>query len=265
MYRQHESGRYSALLFSQIKPSDGSMLRSNAEAPLQVVLACYEQSDVRRQYLGQRLMRLLVDLTSCAMFSALPLLHSLSNHLNLLSATAVSKILGDLPTTSRGTAFKAAICDKTLGLSLGTVQQQARKVRAAQPKATDGTPGSPSKAATRSTLQKAYTFPVPTAAKVMEVLSSFQQKTTRASTGDFVLLFHLVVAAGNLASEYEGQSDGDRVGTSVVLDGRLEKAIVETFTSKGHKSSDKNFGVEIDKMTAILKMKCEVWRGSFGL
>ena len=58
MHIERRLGRYSALLFSQIKPSDGSMTRSNAEAPLQVVMECYEELDNRRQFLGQRLMRL---------------------------------------------------------------------------------------------------------------------------------------------------------------------------------------------------------------
>ncbi len=198
------------------------------------------------------------------MFSALPLLSRLSNQLNSLSTTTLSKFLCDLPTASRGTAFKAAVCDKTLGHSLGAVQQaQARKARTAQPKASDGAPGSPSKAATRSAIQKSYTFPVPTSTKVLEVISSFQ-KNTRISDGDFVVLFHLVVAAGNLASENEGQPDGDRLWTSLILDGRLERAIVETFADKGREPVEDNVKMEIDKMGTILRMKCEVWRGSCG-
>lgn len=197
------------------------------------------------------------------MFSALPLLNSLSNHLNLLATTTtLSKFLSDLPTTSRGTAFKAAVCDKTLGHSLGAVQQtQARKARTAQPKATDGTPGSPSKAAPRSALQMYYAFPVPSAAKIMEILSSFQ-KSTKTSKGDFIILFHLVAAAGDLASEQEVQSDGDRVWASLVLEGRLQRAIVDAFVTNGRDFGEKDAKMEIDKMGAILKMKCEVWKAS---
>ncbi len=115
--------------------------------------------------------------------------------------------------------------------------------------------GQPSKSPTHSRC--------PTSTKVLEVISSFQ-KNTRISDDDFVVLFHLVVAAGNLASENEGQPDGDRLWTSLILDGRLERAIVETFADKGREPVEDNVKMEIDKMGTILRMKCEVWRGSCG-
>lgn len=136
----------------------------------------------------------------------------------------------------------------------------------AQPKAMDGgAPGSPSKAAsTQSAPQRSYTFPVPTATKVMEVLSSFQKKNPRASKADFFVLFHLVAAVGDLASESESQqSDAARVWTSLVRDGRLERAIAETFTDRGREPAEDNVKMEVDKMGSILRMKCEVWRGSY--
>lgn len=252
---------YSVSLLSQIKPPQaGVETRSDAETPLDFVFCCYRQTHARRRVLGARLMSLvraslidllmllysilavagqLISLTSSPSISPNRLLNSISTRMHALSDDVLSGFLDDMPRSTRGVAFKMAVCDRFLASSLRGEQKepearpvakpQARRARVLQSSSEASTPasaGAPD-AATQSASQSTYTWTTPSASRILQYLST---NTISSSSANQVVLFHLLLAFGSSNSEgAAGGKDDDAAWFQALRSGELTKKIQDGF------------------------------------
>ncbi|KAG5350168.1 hypothetical protein C0989_012423 [Termitomyces sp. Mn162] len=109
------SGRFSNLLLQQIPPPrSGTGSRWDTAIPLRIILFCMEQTNIRRQMLGSRLMTLFINLSATPHLDLSMFVASLYSHLNAAGLEKLPALLSNLYPSTSTYRFKIMLCRKLL-------------------------------------------------------------------------------------------------------------------------------------------------------
>ncbi|KAJ7217792.1 hypothetical protein GGX14DRAFT_597979 [Mycena pura] len=223
---EDESGvspRHSPLLLEQL----GMPSRRDTDAPLAVIVYCYEQSDPRRRIFGSRLLNLLINLSSTTHLDFPLLVASVFNRLSSSSLDDIPSLLANLKQSAAVSKFKIAVYQKYFNDSTGTATQVSVRPR---PQARAQTKGSPVKARNAAQpVSLANKYRAPCSADVLRLVEG--TTTTPASLG-LKIKFELLVSYNAFQMEAP-PAERDQEWAELLHNGIITKTLDAAFGRKG--------------------------------
>ncbi|KAH0588898.1 hypothetical protein H2248_004685 [Termitomyces sp. 'cryptogamus'] len=229
------SGRFSNLLLQQIPPPrSGTGSRWDTAIPLRIILFCMEQTNIRRQMLGSRLMTLFINLSATPHLDLSMFVASLYSHLNAAGLEKLPALLSNLYPSTSTYRFKIMLCRKLLSDASHEqvrdgqtrVQARARALRATRTEESIN-----SHFGETSASSQAAKSLIPSCVEIMRCLETRASSSFMTMTQPVLLRvkFELINSYGLLQSELTAE-ERDSDWMSLLRDGKANKLIETVFS-----------------------------------
>ncbi|KAF8639505.1 hypothetical protein AX17_001410 [Amanita inopinata Kibby_2008] len=231
---------YSPLFLEQVPPTrDGSGGRWDTETPLAIVMYCLQQSDLRRQTMGSRLLTLLIHLVMTPFLDFPLFIASVFNRLSTATAERLCMLFSSLSPSLPVHRFKVALCYKFIS-ELESVKDKSPSSNPSKPQARARKPHSSRRASNSFTSLTSgpSTANIKHLLPCQAVLRALESKNLVATDAALLLRvkFELLLSYGTIQQSISS-GDRDPEWINALQQAKLNSILTAAFNSENEEST----------------------------